>query len=194
MGVAKKKAGKGVTKKKSKGPVKSKGAMKKAKPNGNGNSGIYAGVQAVYDAADKAEVAVQVHTVETLVKSVDSSLTGVQTFIESIESGVIFPQKLLEFGVLLERLAKSVATTRKAFDKKAVEHKTGEGSFEHGKVAITFPEAERRSPKWKDEATDRARQLAEAAGEEFDPKTFVAGVIDGYPATIIRKVKLTVSE
>ncbi len=178
MAVTKKKAGKGPAKK-----AKPKGAMKKAKPNGHG---AHPKVGEVYDA-------VQVHTVETLVETVDSSLVGVQEFIESIEEGVIFPQKLLEFGVILERLAASVSKTRKAFDAKALGHKDTEGSFEHGKVAITFPETLRRSPKWKDEATDRARQLAEAEGEDFDPKAFVADIITNYPPTVIRKVKLTES-
>lgn len=179
---------KGTSKKKAgKGPAKTKGAMKKAKPNGNGKNGL---------ASAKAKVGatVQVQTVEMLVVNVGDSLTCVQEFIESIESGVIFPQKLLEFGVLLERLAASVSTTRKAFDKKALGHKDSEGDFEHGKVAITFPETLRRSPKWKDEATHRARQLAEAAGETFDPKVFNAEIIESYPTTVIRKVKLTVSE
>jgi hypothetical protein len=181
--------------KKKKGAVKKKGATKKAKPNGKGLAAAQAEVSnGLASVKAKLGAKVQVRTVETLAEDVGVSLLGVQEFIESIEPGVIFPQKLLEFGVILENLGKAVTTTRKAFDAKALEHKAGEGSFEHGIVAITFPETERRSPKWKDEATDRARQLAEAAGEDFDPKKFAKEVTETYPVTVSRKVKLTVSE
>jgi hypothetical protein len=106
----------------------------------------------------------------------------------------VFPQGVLEVGVLLERAAKMVKDAEGIFDDSAKLHKTTGGHFEIGRVAITFPETTKVSPKWKDEACIAGRALCEAKGTSYDEEVFVKSVQSKYPATTSVSVKLTKSE
>lgn len=105
----------------------------------------------------------------------------------------VFTQSRLSIALLLERIKKIAEGTYKNFRDGALAHYELSGEFEHGAIAITFPQKTSRSPKWKQETIDRAREIALTEGSEFDETAFVTEVQDSYPATTSTSVKLTKS-
>lgn len=149
---------------KSKKPVKKKAAQV-ATPNLNGFA----------DLAAKLDLAC---------KSFETAL---------VKNSGVLTQSMMRVALILDRMEKSAKAAYDGFKGAAITHYDDSGDFEHGKIAITFPQKTSRSPKWKQEATDRAREIALSEGAEFDESAFVTAVQEMYPATTSTSVKLTVS-
>jgi hypothetical protein len=134
--------------------------------------------------------------------------------LEKIPADQAFPQAALRVAHLLKAVAKTASKGKDAHDTAALEHNAKSGVFQIGKMQIAFPISNKRSPKWKDEATEQARRadaLAEAvttvldsaeakrvracaAKVKFDPERYQQGVLDESKPSNKPSVSITESE
>lgn len=146
--------------------------------------------------AKKAEVT-NGHLFEIIDTTCLEASTNLTYFVEDVSRTTKsrqVTQSLLEAAVRVKRLRDEADAAYKAFEAMAKKHHEDGGSFSSGRVAITFPETVRRSPKWKDEAIKVAGELAEERGEEFNVKEWVDMVIETYPTSTSQSVALVESE
>lgn len=153
-------------------------AKKRKAKNGNGRTGAAARkkIDDVYDAL--ADV-----------------LDSYGDLVESINPKDNVTQEHLQAAYTLEQIIQWATTARKTFDSRMLAHHDKKGSFEAGQVAITFPETGgKRTPKWKQEAIDHARRLAEEQGDIFTDEVFIDKVMERTELGAVKnKVKLVMS-
>lgn len=154
------------------------GTLKKkaGKRNGNGNGTKIA-----------AEFAGLLEDLDALQLEAATKAAMISESLEGVHTNWTFPQAALQAALVLKAIKEVAEGAYKEFEKRAKGHIEAGGSFEPGKVAITFPETTRRNPKWKDEALALAELL------EYNIDEYVEEVTDKYePVTSVR-VKLTES-
>lgn len=104
-----------------------------------------------------------------------------------------FTQQHMESALLLDLIIEHAKFARKKFDEEALTHHSFDGRFEHGRVAVTFPLTKgRRNTKWKNVATEKARELAEEQGEGFNAEDFDLEVKNDTDYTTVGEDKTTV--
>ncbi len=153
-------------------------AKKRKAKNGNGRTG---------EAARKK--------LDDLYDALEDVLETYSALVESVSPNDNVTQEQLHAACVLEHIVTTATSARKVFDARMLAHHELKGSFEVGKVAITFPESGgKRVPKWKQEAIDQANALADELGKSFAEEAFIAEVIKRtVPGSIRNKVKLVMS-
>lgn len=131
-----------------------------------------------------------------LVRNTGESYIGLLESVHPKKDNVT--QQQMESALVLDAIIEAAKHARGKFDVEALSHHGQRGSFETGRVAITFPlTAGRRSTKWKDVAVDKAQELAESIGADFGAENFDTEIkADARYTTVGEdkvKVKLTVS-
>lgn len=107
------------------------------------------------------------------------------------ERPFLFPQAAAEAALILKTMEDMIAEARKAFNEAAIAHRKDGGSFEDGRIAISFQDQERRTPSWQDEAIALAAAAALAAGQPFSKNEYLEAVRAKAKPTAITIVKLT---
>ena len=102
-----------------------------------------------------------------------------------------FPQAAAEAALLLKEMEDKIAEARKAFNEAAIAHRREGGSFENGRICVSFQDQERRSPSWQDVAVEWAKKDALARGEPFSKNDDLEAVKAQTKPTPITMVKLT---
>jgi hypothetical protein len=112
----------------------------------------------------------------------------------SLTAGDLLTQEDQSFALSARRLVKLLTQNDKTFIAAVLRHRNDSGEFEKPltevtgapSVALSFKETIRRTPAWKKECLEVAKELSVAMGDQWDEKVYEASVLDTYePKTSI---------
>jgi hypothetical protein len=95
-----------------------------------------------------------------IVLVVEGLAMGFLAGIDAVVKGPLtMPQFVLVEAMAFQRIGKIVGDTDKTFKDQMRLHRDKGGQFEHGSVAIDFPDNGTRAPQWKEEAAKLAETI-----------------------------------
>lgn len=100
--------------------------------------------------------------------------------LENLSATVACSQDALQTFLLLKQIADGAKETVEALKQRFIDHRAHKGVFEHGEFAITIKAFDKTTVSWKDVATEHAREVALAAGQEFHEDKYNEAIAKKY--------------